>query len=1317
RPQSPKERARLPAIGSKLGPPNTFSASRIHDSATRAARRKKRIAASGLATPSSLPTCPTLPSTPPAKIWKTPASAKLIHPDVPLPNREPAASLISRLSFSWTSPLIRRGRHAPHTLASVPDLATHNRAEKVVADFHRFAGRFTTHPLRVLRTFPAQILLFELRGFLYQVLVATFMNFCGLAMPYLLYRITKFIESGEAGGAWVSVGYAGLLGGTALVRAVCEQQLWHTGMHMGLRVRAIVIDAVYTKALRRVPVNTPSVESKDADVTPAAASTGQIVTLLSTDAESIREAVWDLFYLVTLPPQIILSASNRALDTLLSLTDRRTTLLNEALHAICLVKLFGWESRFRSRLRAARNEETIALRSWFVVEAAAWVLWDAVPLAVSLATFAVYAVMGSGTLDAGSAFAAIALFNWLRLPLAMAPHALMMAFGLSVSLRRVDAFLRQPELEHKEAADGEEVLGFRDASFAWHVLSDETDGMAAETTPLLQDSPTASATTFTLRNLFVVFPPGGLTVVAGPTGSGKTALLLSLLGETHLLSGTLHAPPPASIAYVSQTPWLLAATIRDNICFGRPYDPARYSRCIEACTLAADLAEFDAGDLTEIGKQRVALARACYADAPVVLMDDPLSAMDAPTARHLVTMAVCGLLEARTRVLVTHAVDLVARAADWVVVMRDGAVAAHGRPKEVEGFFEGSQAAADAKPNPDETEIAPHPYHSLRENSSSTDFANGRTREDAQKLVTDEDSQTGAVKLAVHATYLHAAGAAIFLAFFWGCLGVERVVQAAESFWIKQWVEANTGTAAADGESDQQRVDVWMFVGVYALIAVAWMVGSTTTFAGRILNRATKDIATIDRNVMTSYHHFFALLSNLIAITALVTYITPFFFVAFLPYVVAYYGFARDFLASSRELKRLDSVTRSPIYSIFSETLVGASTIRAYNAALRFRNETLRRINANHRAYFHLWCTNRWLGTRVATIGALIVFTAAAVTVLARDRIGAGLAAISLIWSLNFSDFLIWIVREHAELEMSLNAVERVGEYLEVEQEKEGGMMPPKEWPSEGAISVKILELRYSPESDPVLKDVSFIIPGGSKVGIVGRTGAGKSSLTLALFRIVEPTGGTITIDGIDVSQIALHDLRSRLTIIPQDPVLFAGNLRTNMDPFSEHSDELIWSCIKRVHILETMQGAAEGGGLTLDTVVAEGGSNFSQGQRQLLCLARALLKSSKVAVLDEATASVDKETDARIQETIRGPEFENVTVLAIAHRLSTVADYDLILVLDKGKVVQFGSPYELIQQGGGIFRGMCEESGELEELEAIARNASQKLKSKPPPY
>ncbi|KAJ3281521.1 hypothetical protein HDU76_008910, partial [Blyttiomyces sp. JEL0837] len=631
------------------------------------------------------------------------------------------------------------------------------------------------------------------------------------------------------------------------------------------------------------------------------------------------------------------------------------------------------------------------------------------------------------------------------------------------------------------------------------------------------------------------------------------------------------------------------ATIRDNILFGEQYDPIRYDRVIKACALVKDLETLEAGDLTEIGekginlsggqKQRVSLARAVYSKASIILLDDPLSAVDAPTAKHLFDFAICGLLNGRTRILVTHATHVVLPKADHVVVMNSGEVLAEGpvdfvmKVPGVKEVIAHDNAVSMASVNVEHTieEIGDGVQPLLRESSM----------QDLLLALNGGD----------HAHYISSAGGVLFVFGLMVFTFLDRGTMIANDYWVKTWAEAYNSTSGGetfgimnhaggidlskpsplmllgtlnpitgivgissvvlnwmvssgigkfvdrfdkrgyvdafvnvDGK-EKETVDTMFYVSVYAMISGFWIIvflstyfvrclGSylasmkyheglvnriiyapmrffDTTPVGRILNRASKDISVMDKSVMQSFETYFSCFMDCVAVFVVVITITPLFLVTVFPVMFIYVFVSRRYLAASRELKRLDSVSRSPIYSMFSETLVGASTIRAYGAEDRFIQENLRRVDYNHRMYFYLWSSNRWLGVRISSIAALIIFLAALSTVAARNFIGAGLAAMSLTWALTLSDVLIWTVRVHANMEMNMNAIERIEEYLELEQEGPAvipTMRPVPSWPSKGSIAIENLEMRYAPDLPPVLSNVSFTIKGGEKVGIVGRT-------------------------------------------------------------------------------------------------------------------------------------------------------------------------------------------------------------------------------------
>ncbi|KAJ3029936.1 UNVERIFIED_CONTAM: hypothetical protein HDU68_010622 [Siphonaria sp. JEL0065] len=1455
------------------------------------------------------------------------------------------ATAFSTLYFTWMNPLMRLGGSRPIRMDDLPALGEQDCARSAVAHFSAYKLKY--------KALWKAVLFSETKSFLFQFVLATLSTVFGLAGPYFLYRITGFIQNPGNQPILMAFLFAVAFGFSTCFRALCDNHAWHLARKMSIRIKAVLVNEVYCKSLRRIPNSSassstaastdsdPKKQDEDED-----ASVGKIVTLMSTDAETIRDSFPELYDVILLPFHIMAAVGGllyvvgwpalaglavmvltlpltywnslwniRVYEKLLAAQDGRTNVVNEVLQGIRIIKYFAWEKNFLKKIDEARQKEMKTLIEVYLNGAVNTFIWLMTPLIVSFVTLTTLTKLADRELNSQLAFTCLSLFNSLRIPLMALPYVISDVFRLKVAFDRVTKFLEQEELEKYSAnsvnknfaaaasaskkqnsfsnddtahEDSVPVIGFKAGWFKWYAgdektvkIEDAADGpiVANERTPLLSSTVstiatastaapvTSSSSAFTLREMNIEFPVGVLSAVVGATGAGKSSLLQALLGEMKRISGDSYLPEKSptngGVAYVAQTSWLQNATIRDNITFGETYDPQRYDKVIKACALVKDLATLAAGDLTEIGekginlsggqKQRVSLARALYSRASVILMDDPLSAVDAPTAKHLFEHAICGpLMKGRTRVLVTHATSLVLKSkhAKYLVAVSGGGVLVAGPVRQALQFpgvpslvgFESvdvlekttsstslssSTLTVSSAWSGDEDEGGDEETVGVEEELK--DYANGKTQDSANKLIDAEGMSTGAIKSKFYWQYLSSAGTVLFwlMVLLFNC--GDRVVMLFNDYWLKLWAEAYDGNGtssiavssafsfgissltvvgglggaqwtdsiassqgvfgivSANMEANTKNVlkafgvpvgghgvDVDYYIRIYALIGCTWVgvfltayalksLGSyrasktfhnklierivyapmrffDTTPIGRILNRCTKDISVLDDGVMSTFENFIGTIMDALAVLIVVAAVTPVFLVSLIPISLMYYTVSARFLACQREIKRLDSTTRSPIYSMFSETLVGVSTIRAYGAEESFMAENLKRVDTNHRAFFYMWSANRWFGTRVSTIASCVILCSAIGTVAMRDIIGAGLAGLSLTWVLSFSDYLVWIVRIQAQLEMNMNCVERISEYTEIEQEAAAIVdhnRPPANWPQQGSLTVSNLEMRYAPDQEPVLQNVTFSVKGGEKIGVVGRTGAGKSSLTLSLFRIVEPTAGTITIDGIDISTIGLYDLRSKITMIPQDPVLFAGTIRSNLDPFGEYDDAALWSALKQVRFMESLQSlsskekngkapversssettldeaiSTNGGeelsesertGVTLEATVSEGGNNFSQGQRQLLCLSRALLKSNAITVFDEATASVDYETDIAIQQAIRGAAFANTTVLSIAHRLRTIADYDKVLVLDKGRVMQFGTPLELMQTEG-IFKTMCEDSGEFKELMEMAK-------------
>ncbi|KAI8803966.1 P-loop containing nucleoside triphosphate hydrolase protein [Cladochytrium replicatum] len=815
------------------------------------------------------------------------------------------------------------------------------------------------------------------------------------------------------------------------------------------------------------------------------------------------------------------------------------------------------------------------------------------------------------------------------------------------------------------------------------------------------------------------------------------------------------------------------------------------------------------GDLTEVGekgiglsggqKQRIALARAAYSSAPYVLLDDCLSAVDPPTAHHLFHRCIRTEMEGRTVVLVTHAASLVVPFVDNIFEVRNEGHVVRTTPDEVLGAISSTPTSPTTKNNIRvDSELDESP--SIGEEISEDEIQwVQEVALRAGQLVQAEGSKIGAVSMKTYGEYFTAAGggkkwwpfAAIgYLSCYFLTHGTFRGMGVTNDWWIREWARAydrvDTGAtiAAVNMTTTQFPLDVTFYVRIYAFLGLLLLISAVGPYAtrvlgsfaaskrlhermlsrvlnaplsffsvtpiGRIINRFSNDMATLDIETMftveaTLDHVTQAptmILDTTVVIVVWAITVTVLWFV-----LQVYMWVVQGYLSAARSLKRLESVARSPIYALFSETLIGASTIRAYLQEPRFVTENEVRVDRNNRTWFYIASVNSWLKFYLEMIASAVVFvTATAIIVLSapdpenpngQPRIDAGLAGLALVYALSLVDEFLAIVNFYGQLEMNMNAVERIQEYTELEQEPPAIIpeaRPPTNWPNQGRIVVENLSVKYAKDApieerasleSVILKNVTFQVDSFQKVGVVGRTGAGKSTLSLAMLRLVPIVGGRIIIDGVDISQIGIQDLRLRVTIIPQDPVLFSGTIRSNLDPFSEiRDDATIWNALRSVYFLETLSTSSsdsseadtgdKGGVFTLEHPVSENGSNFSQGQRQLLCLARALLRRSRVVIMDEATASVDAATDARIQRTIRTPPFSTqTTVITIAHRLKTVADCDRILVLHHGAVIEFGSPLELLSrvgtgaEGSGPFRRMCEETGEMELIMQIAESAA----------
>ncbi|KAG0212661.1 hypothetical protein BGX28_005857 [Mortierella sp. GBA30] len=849
--------------------------------------------------------------------------------------------------------------------------------------------------------------------------------------------------------------------------------------------------------------------------------------------------------------------------------------------------------------------------------------------------------------------------------------------------------------------------------------------------------------TFGLKNIDLKIPHGQLVAIVGAVGSGKSSLLNALVGEMRKTSGTMEYG--GTIGYCPQSAWIQNATVKDNILFGLPLDEVRYKNVIRDCALERDIQILPDGDQTEIGerginlsggqKQRVNIARAVYFDADVVLLDDPLSAVDAHVGKYLFRNCIMGALRGKTRVLVTHQLHVLPQV-DYVICMKDGAIVERGTFQELmenQGEFS-SLMKAHGGIEENDTEESEESLDSTRVESSSdqkekvseggevNEKKDGTEKKDSpagkpKGLMSQEERATGSVDGRVYKGYVKAAGGIYLIPLMLVLLIITQVAKVGNDLWLSWWTSYKfkesdafyMGLYAAWGLAQ----GIFQFVnGFYFSLAGARAAKALhhqalknifrapssffdTTPLGRIINRFSKDVDATDNLLSESYRMFTTTAAIVLSTFILISVIFPYFLIPLVPMLLFYYYAAIYYRSSSRELKRIDSILRSSLYAHFSETLSGLATIRAYRVQNRFIGRNAYFIDLENRPYFMSYSIQRWLGVRLETIANTLVLCTSLLGVCARFNIAPATIGLVLSYSMSVTGTFNWCVRQYAEVENNMNAVERLHHYAQELPIEADAIIPdnrPAEsWPSTGAISIRNLEMRYRPELPSVLHNLSLDIKGGEKIGVVGRTGAGKSSIMMALFRLVEPSKGTMEIDGVDISKIGLHDLRTRLAIIPQDPVLFSGTIRTNLDPFEQRTDQELWEVLERSD-LKNYVTSCEGG---LDSQVTEFGENLSVGQRQLLCLARAMLTHARVIIMDEATASVDVATDVMLQKAIR-VDFANSTVLTIAHRLNTVIDYTRILVLDHGEIKEFDTPANLLSRPDSVFSSMVDETGHV---------------------
>ncbi|KAH8986106.1 hypothetical protein EDB92DRAFT_2054957 [Lactarius akahatsu] len=1020
-------------------------------------------------------------------------------------------------------------------------------------------------------------------------------------------------------------------------------------------------------------------------------------------------------------------------------TDARVQAATETMGILRMIKLFGWEPKIAARLAEKREQELRYIKLRQILNLINGNVNFFIPVITMVVTYVTYTAIMKRALTPSTVFSSMAVFDLIRDQLHTIFWMIPMFIQARVSVDRVNDFLHETELldEFADANKGSErvmltdashfdqdVIGFQNASFTWS--NDDPDGTL-----------TPSRRRFTLRvQGELLFKRGCFNLIIGPTGSGKTSLLMALLGEMHFVpmspDSWYHLPREGGVSYAAQESWVQNETIRDNILFGAPYDEERYNNVIYQCGLQRDLSLFDAGDKTEVGekgltlsggqKARVTLARAVYSSSQILILDDVLAALDVHTARWIVEKCFQGdLIRGRTILLVTHNVAMATPLADYVVSLgKDGRIASRGSVSDAlkkdktlaKELAESTRAIKD-----DENKI------DSQEPDETVKQADGFRISDGEAHFSLLNKNE--VKLFISG--LGGAHPVLFWIVFAGGLLLCDTLMTVQTWFMGYWAEQYV-------IYPPDQVDITFYLTVYGLIllvaATCYTIGYGVYVYGAV--RASRTIhrtliesisqppfSLVDGPISNTFSWFIEISTTMLLKFLAVVYLTPVFSVPGIALAVFGAWLGRVYMKAQIAIKREMSNAKAPVLGHFGASVAGLTSIRAYGAQLAFREESYRRIDRYSRAGRSFYNMNRWISLRIDFLGGLFAAGLAAYLIYApNERSLPSDTGFSLTYgqfAVGFSGMILWWVRIFNDFEVNsedslpcviFRSLERMHSYINAEQEpkstKQG--IPPAYWPASGDLRVEKLSARYSLDGPKVLHDISFHIKSGERVGVVGRTGSGKSSLTLSLLRCIF-TEGSVYYDGKLTSSINLDALRSNITIIPQVPELLSGSLRENLDPFSQYDDATLNGAL-RASGLFSLQSDDEDGRLTLDSQISSGGGNLSVGQRQILALARAIVRGSKLLILDEATSAIDYKTDTIIQTSLRNELKGDVTLITVAHRLQTIIDADKVMVLDAGRIVEFDKPSELLKSENSRFRSLVDESGDKDLLYSMASSA-----------